>query len=109
MRTHKTPSFAARAASAAKAKREAIEAYLSKVESPAQIDADRYAGRLAHEAALAARRDEKRAAWEQKILERKARAAEKRKLEEAASQPVTDSEIEAARKARYSLRKPKGR
>jgi len=97
--TYKDPSYQDRIASAADAKKKALDRLRSKPKPDPAILAERQAARLARESAEAEKRAAKKAADEQKAIARAAAEAE------AAPAVLTDAERKAARDARYAARK----
>ena len=105
MKSYKDPSFQDRVASAAEAKRKALDNLRSKAPLDPEVAAERQAARRKREAAEA----EKRAARKQAVEAAKAAEAV-RKAETGAGvadpSPVpTEAERKAARDARYAARK----
>lgn len=93
--TYKDPTYQDRVASAAEAKKKALDQLRSKPPVDPAVLAERQAARLAREAADAEKRGARKAAEEQKA-EAKA---------EATPAPPTEAELKAARDARYAARK----
>jgi hypothetical protein len=102
MKSYKEPSFQDRAASAAEAKRKALDKLRSKPPVDPEVAAERQAARLRREAAEA----EKRAARKQAAEEAKAAEAARKAAASAPPPPVrSEAELKAARDARYAARK----
>lgn len=103
MKSYKDPSFQDRVASAAEAKRKALENLRSKAPVDPEVAAERQATRLKREAAEA----EKRAARKQAAEAAKAAEAARKAADSVAATSPAPSEAErkAARDARYAARK----
>ena len=102
--TFKKPGFRERTASAAKAKRKALEKFRAAKPLQEGVIEERLAARVEREAAEAKKSAERRAALELERSERKARAEKRRELE--LDRPVlTELERKAARDSRYTSRR----
>jgi hypothetical protein len=103
MKSYKDPSFQDRAASAAEAKRKALDNLRSKAPIDPEVAAQRQAARLKREAGEAEKRAAKKQAGE---AAKAAEAARKAEAEASAAKPIpTEAERKAARDARYAARK----
>ena len=97
--TYKDPSYQDRIATAADAKKKALDRLRSKPPVDPAVLAERQAARLAREAADAEKRAAKKAEKEQEAIARTEAAAK------AAPAVLTEEERKAARDARYAARK----
>ncbi len=108
MKAFKPPTFQERAQLAAKAKQAALERMRNRVPASKAEDSEGDATRIARDVAEAKRRETRRTQWEDERAARKARADERRELEEQI--PVlTEVERKAARDARYTNRRGRPR
>ena len=107
MPSFKNPSFQDRVASAAQAKKRALDQLLAKPPIDPAILAERKAAQAARDEAQAKAREEKKAAREREKAEQRAQA----ETRAAAAAPVqlTEEEKKAARDARYAARKSRAR